>query len=94
MLNNHCPDLSAQCDVCDKRFKHEDNFRIHILSCHKVAEQLGEQSSAEHTTTRLNCEACESYFESNEQLQEHTKDHARDNALNTCQECDVLVKEN
>ena len=116
-LNNHCPDLSAQCDVCSKRFTYEDNFKIHIMSCHQLHkdqenahEQTNEKEihpplstskdntdnhgSVKHSTPRIICDSCDKYFESNEQLQEHTKEHERDNALNTCQECNVLVKDN
>ena len=46
MLNNHCPNIAAQCELCDKRFEQEESFLLHVKFAH-------------NNDTTIKCEACE-----------------------------------
>ena len=173
LVTYHCPDIAAQCSVCDKRFSHMDNLKIHMITHHeletepmtleeaadvfdyeeayllteetdKVKEPISSQNNtpkfdcdkcnngflsedelqehvkANHLTFEVLCEKCENTFDSKERLNEHMKnmhpqifncekcdklfsnqteaeehktEHARYDALNTCQVCDTKVSE-
>ena len=76
MLNNHSPDLSAQCDGCDKRFVYEDNFMIHISSC--------QQPIKETIISVFKCVKCDKTFVMQSDLEDHPNTEECTLPLNTC----------
>ena len=95
MLNNHCPDLSAQCDVCDKRFRYEDNFKIHIITCYQSSTEASQGESEikekQHLTSSK-CVKCDKTFSSKSDLDEHANKEDCSLPLNFCQVCQITVK--
>ena len=45
MIGNHCPDIAAQCSLCDKRFIHIDNLAHHMQSTHKSDTETLEEAA-------------------------------------------------
>ena len=83
MLNNHCPDYSVQCEICEKRFNYEYNLQSHMISHFQELPQS--------LTENPNCERCGETFASMTELKEHNTEHLRFDALNTCQTCGTMI---
>ena len=77
MLNNHCPNIAAQCDVCDKRFEQEESFLLHVKFAHPIQQ--------------LSCIRCNKSFSTLDDLNTHNIEHAKLDTINTCYECKVLI---
>ena len=57
LLNNHCPDIAAQCDSCDKRFASNDILQIHISNHHATELETSEVTRSESAALPT-CKTC------------------------------------
>ena len=74
MLNNHSPDFSVQCEICDKRFNYEYNLHSHMIShLQELPQSLIEES--------IKCKRCDKTFSSEADLKAHNTEHSRFDAL-------------
>ena len=62
LLNNHCPDIAAQCDFCDKRFPFSDTLLIRIQNHHApelvLPQSQEDLNSHSHDTFLKLCLEC------------------------------------
>ena len=78
MLNNHSPDVAAQCHICDKRFRYEDNMRIHIASEHETITMEPSldissnfEASLEEESEHIICEKCDFTTDNHDLFRKH-----------------------
>ena len=78
LLSNHCPDIAAQCDVCDKRFSYYDNLLIHMQN-HHAPKLVTFEQTPEVIIYESKCK--------------NNIEHKNVNALKTCKACETSVNQ-
>ena len=86
MLNNHCPNIAAQCEICDKRFEQQDSFRMHMKFSHPTTLIAQPESMP-----NMNCTRCDKSFLSEADLNRHNLEHDKIDAIKTCHSCKVNI---
>ena len=103
MLSNHNPDTGFQCDICLQGFQYDDNLKIHMMYCHPDNNQLPEKNNGEEPpqkmdenvfedTQRYKCDLCSQTFTSEEDFNNHQKEHQTSKEQNNCEGCKTSIK--